>query len=395
MPSFFPAHLISRLPLTVPDLVKLGATCSHFYAAVFECISRRSDIRMPIGVCRSELVKDVWDTLTALEIFLETTTCIQPTRVIDPLPRRLDTLRRLHLDSINLPPDAASFWTHIFEMAPALDSVHLVIVTYPKRRFVTEAHVNELVRIGAPRLAELHISEAGPIILGSLGPGNHVHRIESETLRTLRIEGMPLTCTIDAPVTSVALEEVVHGQTGGLVCLGSRSYETLIDLKMNIHHHTYDIQRLRRFKNLITVCITLYADIAAAITLLGEVSNKLAGTSVQELEIRFQNGGYHGVSWIPQPAVTFNNVFRGLANLRTFRMRFDSTPVWMTDFVCAVEAPSLANIYLESDDFRLHSNDAWTRHYGLQSGTLDASRLRSYLEHHPTLRISTKNIAHS
>lgn len=390
---------MSRLPLTVSDLVKFGATCSHFHVAVSECLSRRSDIRMPIGVCRSELLKDTWNKLIALCIFLETTTRIQPTRTIDPLPRRLDMLKRLHLDSIHLPPDAASFWTCIFEMAPALDTVHLDIVTHPKRRFITDAHVNELVRIGAPRLAELHISEAGPIVLGSLGPGNHTHRIESKTLRTLRIDGMPLTRTIDAPVTSVILEEVVHGQTGGLACLGPRSHETLIDLEINIHHHTYDIRRLRRFKNLKTVRITLYADISAAITLLGEVSNKLVGTSVQELEIRFHNCGYHfgyhfGVS-SPQQTITFRNVFRGLENLRTFRMRFDSTPVWMTDFVCAVEAPSLSNIYLQSDDFRLHSNDAWTRHYGLMSGTLDATRLRTYLAQHPTLRISTKNIAHS
>ena len=358
---------------------------------------------MPIDMCRSELLKDTWDTLTALQVFLETTTCIQPTRTIDPLPRRLDSLRRLHLDSINLPPDATSFWTRIFEMAPALDTVQVMIVTYPKRRFVTDAHVNELFRIGAPRLSELHVSEGGPIVLGSLGPGNHVQRVESETLRTLHIKGMQSTHTIDAPVTSVVLEEVVHGQTGGLMCLGPRSHETLIDLEMSIHHHTYDIQRLCVFKNLKRVRITLYADIAAAITLLGEISNKLVGTSVQELDICFESG-YHGYlnimhhngsSWIPQPAVTFHDVFRGLENLRTLRIRFDSTPVWMTDFVCAIEAPSLSNIYLESEDFRLRYDDVWMRQHGLMSGTLDASRLRSYLEHHPTLRISTKNIAHS
>jgi hypothetical protein len=284
-------------------------------------------------------------------------------------------------------------------MAPALDSVQLDIVTYPKRRFVTDAHVNELLRIGAPRLAELHISEAGPIVLGSLGPGNHAHRIESETLRTLRIEGMQTTHAIDAPVTSVVLEEVVHGETGGLMCLGPRSHDTLIDLEINIHHHTYDIRRLCKFKNLKTVRITLYADIAAAITLLGEVSNKLAGTSIQELEIRFHNGGYHfgNVEPLPIPlqSVTFHNVFRGLEKLRALRVRFDSTPAWMTDFVCAIEAPSLSNIYLESDDFQVRYDDAWTRRYGLKAGTLDAERLRLYLAHHPTLRISTKNIAHS
>ncbi len=397
--DFLPAHLIVKLPLAVCDLLSLGATCSRIYAAVNDIISTRLDIRMPIEFARSELMRSRWDKLTSLQIFLKTTTRIQPTWTIDPIPRRLDALRRLHLKSINLPSDAPAFWTRVFDLAPSLDIVELGIVTYPKRRCITDAHISALLQIGAPRLTTLEIAECGSFILGSIGGiGGSVQRVESDTLRTLHITGMHSPHIVDAPVTSAIIEEIFSGQTGGLKCLGSRSYESLVDLKM-ILHHVYDIHRLRSFKNLRQLSISLHGNNAAAIVLLAEVSNKLAGMALRDLDIDF-HGQYtsHASDEMhemhDQPRITFHDVFCGLRDLRTLRIRFNTTPAWVTDFVCAIEAP-LTHLYLESDDFRFVHGNAWTRQYGLMSGTIDAAQLRSYLAKHPLLRVSTKNIAHS
>jgi hypothetical protein len=388
--DLFPSHIITRLPLSVPDLLRLGATCRRFQAAIDENIATRLDIRVPISCVSSELVSSKWDALKSLQVFLETTTRIEPYRMTFPLPRRFDALTRLHLRAINLPVDATTFWTRIFEMAPLLARLVVDIATYPKMRAITYAHIESLLKIGAPRLVDLGIRECGALILGSAG--GHARRVESDTLKSLRITGLhaPHTC-IDAPLTSAVIEEI----TSGLQCLGPRSFDTLMHLEM-IVHHACDMIRVRSFTRLKKLRVTLHGSNDAAIVLLGEISNKLGGTPLEDIDLVFDAlGTNHNASWNAQPRVTFHDVFRNLAHLKTLRIRFHTTPTWITDFVCAIEAPSLSRLYLESDDFGSGLGGISARRYGLLSGTLDAARLRVHLEQHPALHISTKNVSHS
>lgn len=343
---------------------------------------------MPISSARAELTKSKWDALTSLEIFLEPRTLIQPTTSrIEPLPRRFNKLRRLHLHNINLPIAATRFWTDIFDLAPLLKILVVDIVTYPTTICHTTAHIESIVDIGAPRLVEIQIHERGSMFLNPAG-SSYIHRVESDTLQTLHLTGIHVTNTcIDAPLTSVVIEETTMAYPPrGVSCLGPRCHETLTHLEL-IVRHTYDIAKLRAFKVLKKLRITAHGCNASAIILLSELSNKLAGTSVEEIDLHIESD-LHATQYttqIPSP-VTFRGVFAGLAHLTKLRMKFQSTPVWITNFLCGIDAPALSNVYLESGNFGTGS--------GLNTGSIDASRLRTYLAMHPTLRISTKNIHH-
>jgi hypothetical protein len=377
--------------LSVPDLLHLGATCKPVWRAVDAALGLRSDIRIPISSARAELVKSKWDELTSLEIFLEPRTLIQPTLRIEPLPRRFGALRRLHLHHINLPVAATRFWTDIFDLVPLLQVLVVDIVTYPATICLTNAHIECIVDIGAPRLVELQVHERGSMLLSPMG--SYVHRVESDTLQTLHLTGMhvPNTC-IDAPLTSVVIEETTSSPPRGVACLGPRCHETLTHLEI-IVHHTYDIAKLRAFKALTRLRVTVHGSNESAIILLSELSNKLAGTSVEEIDLHIKGSDELYTTWIPPP-VTFRGVFKGLTHLTTLRVKFQSTPVWITNFVCGLDAPALSNVYLESGNFGTGSDGWSTRRHGLNTGSVNASRLRAYLALHPTLRISTKNISH-
>lgn len=366
----------------------MGTTCKHLWRAVNAAIGLRSDIQMPISSARAELTKSKWDSLTSLEIFLEPMTLIQPMLRIEPLPRRFNALRRLHLHNINLPIAATRFWTDIFDLAPLLKILVVDIVTYPTTICLTTAHIECIVDIGAPQLVELQIHERGSMFLNPAG-SSYIHRVESDTLQTLHLTGIhvPNTC-IDAPLTSVVIEETTSSPPRGVSCLGPRCHETLAYLEL-IVRHTYDISKLRAFKVLKKLRITAHGSNASAIILLSELSNKLAGTSIEEIDLYIESDLHATQQYttqIPSP-VTFRGVFGGLAHLTTLSMNFQSTPMWITNFVCGIDAPALSNVYLESGRYGGMGS-------GLNTGSIDASRLRTYLALYPTLRISTKNIHH-
>lgn len=373
-------------PLSVPDLLHLGATCKQLWRAVNAAIGLRSDIRMPISSARAELTKSKWDPLSSLEIFLEPRTLVQPTSRIEPLPRRFNALRRLHLHHINLPVAATRFWTDVFDLAPLLKVLVVDIVTYPTTICLTTAHIESIVDIGAPRLVELQIHERGSMFLNPAG-SSYIHRVESDTLQTLHLTGIHVTNTcIDAPLTSVVIEETMAYPPRGVSCLGPRCHETLAHLEL-IVRHSYDIAKLRAFKVLKKLGVTMHGSNASAIILLSELSNKLAGTYIEEIDLHIESDRHttQYTTQIPSP-ITFRGVFGGLAHLTTLRVKFQSTPVWITNFLCGIDAPALSNVYLESGRYGTGS--------GLHTGSIDASRLRAYLAIHPTLRISTKNISH-
>jgi hypothetical protein len=298
-----------------------------------------------------------------------------------PLPRLFSSLERLHLFNYSFPQDAHKFWLEIFEAAPRLASLKIDF-------FASDScgigHLHAVAEIAAPRLSELclHAHFAHCAYFRELN-------IASSTLRSLEIRGFYCRVTVDAPLVSFA----VHASPDK-VELHPSIHSTLTRQSLTFFEASYFIyelrraemeqmgRNLRRFENLKALELDLQGSLDGFFDLIGAMDT-VGNDTVEDLVLRSSVISTHP----SRGRRTFVKLFRSFPRLKTLTFDFEATPVWITDLVCSVAAPSLKMMHVTSVPITSSASPMWP-------GEIDATRLRAYLHATPGLHVSTRNITH-
>lgn len=332
----------------------LGSACKDFQYIVYDVLCERG-ISLSADCALTILKYPQWKQLKKLDVHQRQHDFFK----VPPIPSTLPALQQLYIHQMTPPYGSAEeYWRTLLGRTPSLQQLSVALDVYTCNYTNCLEHIASILQHAAPRLQHLSLISYGIVIhpdplhadylitqvirhLQNLPP------IVSLTLRTLRyMGGHAPFLAVDAPLTSLELEEDTMAPSDGLSRVGKLAEGTLTHLKWHVYRsHTIEhFMPLERFRCLRE--LEIHMDWLCGTTRLRESLESLTHALpplVETVSLYFDGTTASDDEWPCTGEKLFGN-----PSIKTFKISSAEPAWWMRDLVRCLSLPNAQRLVVSS-----------------------------------------------